>query len=126
MTSTQQQQSNKQFIQAYFHALSGKDKTPELCAKYTTDKELLEHIAFFEAGFPRYELYAEEMTAEANKVVVKCKCIATHSKDWNGMQASNRTAEFPFVVSYTVENNKIIDHWILIDQMSMMSQLQAE
>lgn len=122
--NTAQQQSNKQFIQDYFTALSGQDKTKELCEKYITDQSLLEHIYFFEAGFPRYELFADEMTEEGDRVVVKCTCRATHSKDWNGMPASHKTAEFPFVASYAVKDNKIVDHWILIDQMSMMNQLQ--
>ena len=122
--NTTSEKSNKQFIQDYFSALSGHDKTKELCEKYITDEALLQHIYFFEAGFPRYEILADEMTEEGDRVVVKCTCRATHSQDWNGMPASHKTAEFPFVVSYTVKDNKIVDHWILIDQMSMMNQLQ--
>lgn len=124
MNSTQIQ-PNKEFILEYFEALSEKDKTPALCEIFISDQALLEHTYFFESGFPKYEIYADEITAEGNQVIVKSTYRATHSKEWNGMKASHKTAEFPFVVSYTIEDGMITDHWILIDQMSMTKQLQS-
>ena len=62
---------NREFIIRYFNAISGHEKTRELCEKFTNDEKLIEHIEFFEGAFPKYELFIEEMVTEANKVVVR-------------------------------------------------------
>ena len=97
----QQQNQNKEFINRYFNALgSGAPKTKELLEKYITDKELIEHINFFEAVFPGYEVIADEMTAEDNKVVVKARFKGVHEGELNGIAPTHRTIEFPFAISY--------------------------
>ena len=37
-----------------------------------------------------------------------------------------KNVEFPFVVGYEIENNMIISHWLIADQMVLMEQLGAE
>ncbi len=34
-----------------------------------------------------------------------------------------KTVELPVAAGYKIENNKIIDHWLVIDQMTLMEQL---
>ncbi len=120
----QQQNQNKAFITRYFNALAGgAPKTRELLEQYITDEELLGHINFFEPVFPGYEVIADEMTAEDNRVVVKARFKGTHEGDLNGIAPTHRTIEVPFAISYEIENEKIIHHWMIIDRMTMMEQL---
>ncbi|MCW3092078.1 MAG: cyclase [Ferruginibacter sp.] len=119
----EQQKQNKEFIIGYFNALSGVIKTRELVDRYMTDEELKEHIAFFDTAFPRYELFADEMTAEGNRVVIRARFKGSHEGEFNGILPTHRTVEFPFVVSYEIENGKIVHHWLIADSMALMEQL---
>lgn len=119
----EQLKKNKEFIIRYFNAVSGVTKTRELCMEYMTDTELAEHIAFFDSVFPRYEIFADEMTAEGNKVVVRARMKGRHQGEFNGIPPTYRDIDFPFVVSYEIENGKIVNHWLIADQMALMEQL---
>jgi predicted ester cyclase len=120
----EQQNQNKEFITRYFKALHvGVSKTKELLEKYIADQELLQHIAFFESVFPGYEIFADEMTAEDNRVIVKARFKGTHEGEFNGIAPTHRTVEFPFAISYEIEHEKIVRHWMIVDRMAMMEQL---
>jgi predicted ester cyclase len=113
----EQQKQNKEFIIRYINALSGVTKTRDLMEQYMTDEELLGHIAFFDAAFPKYEMFADEITAEGNRVVIRARMKGSHEGEFNGI------VEFPFVVSYDIENGKIVHHWLIADSMALMEQL---
>ena len=119
----EQLQKNKEFIVRYFNAVSGVPKPREILEKYTNDEVLIEHIVFFDSAFPAYEIFADEMTAEGNRVVVRARFKGVHKGELNGILATGRKVDFPFVVSYELENGKIVHHWLIADQMSLMEQL---
>lgn len=119
----EQQNKNKEFIINYFQAFSGVPKTRELMEQYISDQALIGHIEFFEIAFPRYEIYIDEMTGEGNRVVVKSHLKGTHSGELGGIPATYKEVNFPFVISYEIENDRIVSHWMLADQMSLMEQL---
>jgi predicted ester cyclase len=119
----EQQRQNKEFIIRYLNVLSGETKTREIMEKYMTDEELLGHILFFDSVFPKYEMYADELTAEGNRVVVRARMKGSHEGEFNGILPTHRKVEFPFVVSYEIENGKIVHHWLIADQMILMEQL---
>ena len=119
----EQLQKNKEFIIRYFNTVSGVLKPREILEKYTNDEVLIEHIVFFDSAFPAYEIFADEMTAEGNRVVVRARFKGIHEGELNGILPTGRKVEFPFVVSYEIENSKIVHHWLIADQMSLMEQL---
>ena len=119
----EQQKKNKEFIIRYFNAISGVTKTREVIEQYMTDEELLGHILFFDTAFPKYEMFADEITAEGNRVVVRARMKGCHSGEFNGILPTNRNVEFPFVISYDIENGKIVNHWLIADSMALMEQL---
>ena len=116
-------QKNKELVIEYFNAISGVKKTRELLEKYLSDKQLIEHIEFFDSVFPAYELYADEMLAEGNRVVVKARAKGRHEGELNGIPPTYKNVDFPFSIGYEIENNKIISHWLIADQMMLMEQL---
>jgi len=116
-------QKNKELVIEYFNAISGVKKTRELLEKYVSDKHLIEHIEFFDTVFPAYELYADEMLAEGNRVVVKARAKGRHEGELNGIPPTYKNVDFPFSIGYEIENNKIISHWLIADQMVLMEQL---
>lgn len=91
--------------------------------KYISDEALIEHILFFENAFPDYEVVADEMTTESNRVIVKARLKGTHLGAFSEIAATYKTVNFSFVICYEIENEKIVSHWILADRMSLMEQL---
>ena len=116
-------QKNKALIIEYFNAVSGVKKTRELLEKYVSDNHLIEHIEFFDSVFPGYEIFADEMLAEGNRVVVRARLKGRHEGELNGIPPTYKNVEFPFSVGYEIENNKIVSYWLIADQMMLMEQL---
>lgn len=117
---------NKEFILEYFNAISGVEKTPELVGKYTSDQALIEHIAFFDGVFPKYELFADEITAEANRVIVRARMTGKHEGELRGIPPTYRSVDFPFAIGYEIDNGKIVSHWLIADQMHLLELLGIE
>lgn len=114
---------NKEFVLEYFNAISGVEKTADLVGKYTTDQALIEHIAFFDSVFPKYELFADEMTAEGNRVIVRARMVGKHEGTLNGIPATHRSVDFPFAIGYEIEAGTIVHHWLIADQMHLLELL---
>jgi len=110
----EQIQQNKELVIRYFNAISGVDKTRELLEQYTTDEELMAHIAFFEGSFPKYEMFADEITCEGNRVVVRARIKATHEREFSGILPTHHKIEFPFVISYELEKGKLFITGLLL------------
>ncbi|WP_136468980.1 ester cyclase [Flagellimonas onchidii] len=114
---------NRAFIVRYFNAISGVKKTKELCEKFMIDPKLIDHILFFDGAFPGYELFIEEMIAEEKKVLVRGRAKGVHEAEFNGIPPTYKEMDLPFVIRYTIEDGKIVDHWLMADQVILMKQL---
>lgn len=114
---------NKAFIIKYYNAISGFEKTRELCERFINDEKLIDHIYFFDKAFPKYELFIEEMVAEGNKVIVHGRATGIHKGEYHGIPPTGGKMDLPFVIRYVVENEKITDMWLVADQILLMEQL---
>lgn len=114
---------NREFIVRYYNAISGVIKTDALCEEFMTDKKLINNIKFFDGAFPRYELFIDEMVAENDKVMIRGRATRTHKAEFNGIPPTYKKMDLPFVIRYTIKNDKIVDHWLLADQGILMKQL---
>lgn len=119
----EQHNKNKEFIIRYFNAMTEANVTRELLEQYITDEELIGHILFFESVFPNYEIFVDEMLAEGNRVIVRGRMKGQHEGEFNGILPTHRIVEFPLVISYQIENGKIVHHWLMADSMALMEQL---
>ena len=116
-------QEIKAFMARYLEALSGKDKTPEVVDEYVVDEGLKQHIAVFEAGFPRYWLKAEDMLIEGDKVAVRATFGGTHTGDLMGIPPTGKEIKGEGILIYRIENEKIVEFWPAFDQLTIMQQL---
>jgi predicted ester cyclase len=105
--------------------LSGKDKTPELVEQWVTDEGLKQHIALFEAAFPRYWLKAEDMIVEGDKVAVRATFGGTHQGDLMGIAPTGKEILGDGILIYRIENAKIVEFWAGFDQLTILQQLGA-
>jgi predicted ester cyclase len=119
-------EETKAFIRQYFdEVLSGKDKPAALVNRYVTDEQLKHHIALFEAAFPGYSLTAEDMIAEGDKVVVRTTFRGTHNGDFMGIPPTGKQVTIPVMLIYRIADDKIVQHWMQADSLSLLQQLGA-
>lgn len=116
---------NKALIKEYLGAISGKEKTAAIMDQYIAeaDSSLKQHIIGTESIFPKYELIPEDMIAEGNKVVVRARFRGTQEGPMGDVPATHKTVELPVALIYRVDNGKIVEHWIIYDQLSVLQQL---
>lgn len=114
---------NKELIIAYYNAISGVRKPEALCRQFMDDQKLIDNIAFWDSAFPAYELFADEIIAEGNRVVVRARMVGEHKGMMRGIPPTYKKIELPFVIGYKVENNRINGFWLFADQMLFMEQL---
>ena len=114
---------SKEFILEYFNAMKNNTVTRELLERYISDQGLIEHILFFESVFPHYTMTDHEITAEGNRVVVRANMVGRHEGMFGEIPPTHKNVNLPCVVSYTIENRKIVSHWLIADQALLMEQL---
>jgi hypothetical protein len=112
---------NKELIISYYNAISGVRKPVELCQKFTSDQRLLDNIQFWDGVFPAYELFADEIIAEGNRVVVRARMKGKHEGTLNGIPPTLKEIELPFVIGYEVKGNMIVGYWLVADQVLLLS-----
>jgi predicted ester cyclase len=117
--------ANKTFVRYYLDAISGREKTPALLGQFVADEALAQHIATMEAAFPRYELVADDILAEDDKVAVRANFRGTHKGDLAGVAPTQRQVTLPLIIIYRIRDEKIVEHWLSIDMLSFMQQLGA-
>ena len=116
-------EENKQFILQYLQALSNKPKPRSLLEQYIAEQALIGHALVSEAAFPCYRLDAEEIIAEGELVSVRGRVRGVHQGDFMGIPPTGREFDVSIFVTYRVSNGKIVDHWMLLDNMALLQQL---
>jgi predicted ester cyclase len=77
----------------------------------------------FEKGFPQYRLKAEDMVEEGDKVVVRARFLGTHTGEFNGIPATGKEVDLPFMIMYRIEGGKIAEHWLEANHLALLTQL---
>jgi len=114
---------NKALINRYVAALSGKDKPAETVAQYVADDELKQHVAAFETAFPRYQLIADDLIAEGDRVAVRATVRGQHKGEFMGAPPTGKPVSLPLIIIYRVAKGKIVQHWLSVDRLALMEQL---
>jgi predicted ester cyclase len=116
-------EQNKAFIRRYLDAISGKPKSAALMAQFTTDEALVKHVVQAEAAFPEYRLEANEMVAEGDLVSVRGTVRGVHRGPFQGVPPTGKDLTFGLFITYRIAGGKIVEHWMLTDNLAMMQQL---
>jgi predicted ester cyclase len=119
-------EQNKAFIRLYFESVSGNDKPEAEMDRYISgDVELKQHITVMEAAFPRYELIADDIVAEGDNVAVRATFRGTHKGDLMGIAPTGKLVVLPLIIIYRIAQGRIAEHWLSVDMLSLMQQLEA-
>lgn len=116
-------ETNKEFVRRYLGAINGKVKTRELIEAYVSDAELTQHILASEASFPKYRIDIEDMIGEGDLVTVRGTVHAVNAGPLKGMPPTNREVSFAIFITYRIHNGRIVEHWMLTDNLELMTQL---
>lgn len=116
---------NRQFILSYYKAISGVAKTASLLEQFTADTKLIEHVLYFEKMFPAFQTIPDEITTEADRVIVQGRRRGRPVNIPGEVKPIKAVVEIPFVMGYRVEDQKIVDHWFITDQMELLEQLNS-
>lgn len=82
-------------------------------------------IAGFGAGFPDFRLLVEDIIAEGNQVCVRWTFEGTHSGDFMGIPATGKKISVWALEINHVADGKVVEHWVQLDQVSLLQQLGA-
>jgi predicted ester cyclase len=116
-------EENKQFIQRYFNAINGKPKPAAVLDLYMVDDELKAHIQTAEEAFPLYRLDPEEILAEGDLVSVRGWVRGVHRGPFMGVPPTGKPVEFSIFITYRIAAGKIVEHWMLTDNITVMQQI---
>jgi len=115
---------SKQFIGRYLQALSGQAKTADLVTRFVSDRALIAHIRDVEAGFPAYELIAEDLIADGDRVAMRGVFQGVHRGPFAGIAPTERAVSAPLMIVYRIQDGRIAEHWLHFDGASLIAQLQ--
>lgn len=80
-------------------------------------------IGMFQAGFPDMKVTVEDAIAEGNKVATRGYFTGTHRGAFMGIPATGKTIKVSYSDVWRVENGKLVENWVQMDQLGIMQQL---
>jgi predicted SnoaL-like aldol condensation-catalyzing enzyme len=116
-------EANKDFIRRYLDAISGKPKTEAVLGLFIAEQPLIDHIMVCEDAFPLYNLITDEMIAEGDLVTVRGRVTGIHLGPLMNIAPTGKEVDFSIFITYRIADGKIVDHWMLTDNMTMMEQI---
>ena len=82
-------------------------------------------VTSFRAAFPDMRGTVEDMVAEGEKVVGRYTMRGTHRGEFMGMAPTGKQVTVTGIDILRFDRGKVVEHWGMADQMSMMQQLGA-
>ena len=76
-------------------------------------------------GLPDKRLEIGMQVAEGDRVVTYCVAAATHSGVWLGHPATHKRLTYENILISRFEDDKIIEHWVVLDAFGMLRQIGA-
>ncbi len=86
---------------------------------------LKQFVALFRAAFPDLLLVVEDLIAEGDRVAARITFSGTHQGPFMDMAPTGKRISVGAVEFVRIANGRIMEHWGVTDQMSMMQQLGA-
>ena len=76
-------------------------------------------------GLPDKHQTIKMQIAEGNTVVSYCIATATHTGEWFGQPATNKKLTYENIYISRFQDEKIIEHWVILDAFGMLRQIGA-
>jgi predicted ester cyclase len=80
----------------------------------------------YRAAFPDLRLEAEDVLASGDKVVARARATGTHQGEFMGIPATGNRVDVQLIdITRFGEDGLALEHWGVLDALSMMQQLGA-
>ncbi|MGI9011857.1 MAG: ester cyclase [Nitrososphaeraceae archaeon] len=76
-------------------------------------------------AFPDFHVKIEHIVAENNLVLVFLNWSGIHQGEFQGIPSTNKPINMRSADLYRIENEIIVEHWDVIDQLNMLQQIGA-
>lgn len=83
----------------------------------------LQHNNLFVAAFSDRHYDVQDLIAEEDKVMARVTWRGMHSGSFQGLPPTDRRIVISAFIIERIRDGKMVEHWSLFDQMSMMQQL---
>jgi steroid delta-isomerase-like uncharacterized protein len=77
----------------------------------------------FRGGFPDLNFKIDQLIAADDKVVIRLTVTGTHEGQFMNMPATGKKVSYSVIDIFRLANGKIIEHWGISDNLTMMTQL---
>ena len=139
MTSSKQQEINKQVVSQFFELLSRHDteRMEQLLissTQYSFHPSGMPHmdwnghkqlLATITRAFPDLHHNIKDMVAEGDKVAVRLNVTGTHKGEFQSIPPSGRKLSLDEMAFLTIIDGRITEGWITSDTMSFMQEIGA-
>jgi steroid delta-isomerase-like uncharacterized protein len=80
-------------------------------------------VSAFMAAFPDIHIHVDDTVAEGDRLVTRWSAHGTHKGELLGIPATGREVSITGIAIDRFENGQSVEHWEIIDQLSLMQQL---
>jgi steroid delta-isomerase-like uncharacterized protein len=84
---------------------------------------LKEFLTEYRKAFPDLKVQIEDLIAEGDKVVARIRITGTQKGDFQGAPPTGKSMSVEVIDMMRLVDGKIVEHWGLADELSMMQQL---
>jgi predicted ester cyclase len=81
------------------------------------------YLGAFLTAFPDCHFTVDDMIAEGDQVVTKKTFTGRHEAEFAGIPPTGKRVTLQFVDIMRVRDGRIVEHWLSMDQLSLMQQL---
>ena len=119
--------TNKALVKSFVEEVFNKHDLSSI-EKYLTEqgsKGFKQFLSEFFTAFPDIHADIEHVVAENDLVVVFLNFTGTHKGEYQERPSTNKQVTTIFADLYRIENEKIVEHWDVVDQLNLLQQTGA-
>ncbi len=75
------------------------------------------------AAFADLKMTVQDVVVQGDKVATRGVVSGTHKGEFNGIPATGKRVEVPWMDMWRVQNGKFVENWVRLDMLAMLTQL---
>jgi predicted ester cyclase len=119
--------TNKALVKSFVEEVFNKHDLSSI-EKYLTEQGsegFKQFLSEFFTAFPDIHANIEHLVAENDLVVVFLNFTGTHKGEYQERPSTNKQVTTRSADLYRIENEKIVEHWDVVDQLNLLQQTGA-
>ncbi len=80
-------------------------------------------VKAWRAAFPDIKMTLHEVIVAGDKVATRGSFTGTHKGEFNGIPATGKRVDVPWMDMWRAQNGKFVENWVRIDMLGMLTQL---